>query len=270
LTSSELKTVVTEYNIPLDLHLRLPPPGMTLNRLPSRHFGGHWFSFENKTGRGTKKCFKEVTSRLKWWKRKIFLLDRCAIPDAMPWKHGDTDLHDDFSASYNKNDAARLSEFLVHLRPPPRHFNDTFLKLPTWTRTVVSKGDPILEDQCPKPRVTPSLAVGVEIPELIPFQKNLEKPNSKIVVAREKKDQQNLAKAEAKRDGAGNAEGPRKKRKVQKHNEPTQSGSKEAFSATPLHQAAPEVSKRPVTIAEVAKDTPIPRRKFLTLVVTRT
>ncbi|GJT44228.1 hypothetical protein Tco_0952943 [Tanacetum coccineum] len=147
---------------------------------------------------------------------------------------------------------------------------DTFLKLSTWTRTVVSKGDPILEDQRPKPCVTLPLAVGVEIPELTPFQKNLEKPNSKIVVAREKKDQQNLAKAEAKRDGAGNAEGPRKKQKVQKHNEPTQSGSEEAFLATPLHQAAPKVTKRPVTIAEVAKDTPIPRRKFLTIVVTRT
>ncbi|GJU26008.1 ribonuclease H-like domain-containing protein [Tanacetum coccineum] len=148
LTSSELKTAVTEYNIPMDLHLHLPPPGMTLNRLSLRyiglyieqlkqgglripfssfflavirHFGGHWFSFENKTGRGTKKCFKEVTSSLKWWKKKIFLLDRRAIPDAMPWRHGDTDLHDDFSASYNENDVARLSEFLVPLRPPPRH-----------------------------------------------------------------------------------------------------------------------------------------------------
>ncbi|GJT65198.1 hypothetical protein Tco_1016678 [Tanacetum coccineum] len=244
LTSSELKTVVTEYNIPLDLHLRLPPPGMTMNRLPSRyiglyikqleqgglripfssfflavirHFGGHWFSFENKTGRGTKKCFKEVTSRLKWWKRKIFLLDRCAIPDAMPWKHGDTDLHDDFSASYNKNDAARLSEFLVHLRPPPRH----------------------LLYVC-------GLTTDCRHPE---SQYNI-------------RDQDNN---EAKRDGAGNAEGPRKKRRVQKHNESTQSSSKEAFSATLLHQATPEVARRLVTVVEVSKDTPHPEKEVVDL-----
>nr|GEV43640.1 putative reverse transcriptase domain-containing protein [Tanacetum cinerariifolium] len=163
LTSLELKKVVEEYCIPLDLHPRLPHPDMTMNRLPSRyiglfieqleqdglrisfysfflavirHFGlhgsqlvsmrvnrvilfevrcislnintsvslfwvfyklckqGHWFSFENKTGRGTRKCFKEVTSSLKGWKKKFFLIDRRAIPDAMPWRHPEG--NDDF------------------------------------------------------------------------------------------------------------------------------------------------------------------------------
>ncbi|GJY84914.1 hypothetical protein Tco_0498940 [Tanacetum coccineum] len=353
LTSSKLKAVVNEYCIPLDLHPRLPPPGMTMNRLPSRyiglyveqleqgglripfssfflvvirHFGvhvsqlvsmgvnrvilfkirclslyinptvslfrvfyklckqGHWFSFENKTGRGTRKCFKEVTMSLKGWKRKFFLLDRRAIPDAMPWRHGDIDLHDDLPANYNENDVARLSEFLVPLRPPPRHLlyvcglttacrhpdlrydikdqdknvisMDTFLKLPTWIETVVSKGDPIPEDQRPKPRVTPPLPVGFKLPELTAFQKNLEKPNPKIVAAREKKEQLNLAKAEAKRVGTGGVEGPRKKQRVQKQSEPTQSGSKETLSATPLHQAIPEAAKKPVAVIapEVTKD----------------
>ncbi|GJX58004.1 putative ribonuclease H-like domain-containing protein [Tanacetum coccineum] len=228
LTSSEPKADFNEYCISLDLHPRLSHSGMTMNRLPSRyiglyieqleqgdlrvlfssfflvvirHFGvhvlqlvsmgvnmGHWFSFENKTGRDTKKCFKEVTLSLKGWKKKFFLLDCHAISDAMPWRHGDTDLHDDFLTTYNGNDVARLSEFLVPLRPPPRHllymcglttacrhpdlqYNikdqdknvismDTFLKLPTWTGIVVSKGDPVSEDQRPKPRVTPPLALG--------------------------------------------------------------------------------------------------------------
>ncbi|GJZ03686.1 hypothetical protein Tco_0536961 [Tanacetum coccineum] len=241
LTLSELKTTVNEYCIPLDLHPHLPPPGMTMNRLPSRYIGLYIEQLEQG------------------------------------------DLHDDFLTNYNENDVARLSEFLVPLRPSPCHllyvcgltmacqhpklqYNirdqyknvismDTFLKLPTWIETVVSKGDPLLEDQCPKPRVTPPLAVHVEIPKLTPFQKNLEKPNSKIATARVKKDQQNLEKAEAKRDGAGNAEGLRKKRRVQKHNELTQSSSEEAFSDTPLHQAALEVAKRPVTVVEAAKDT---------------
>ncbi|GJY58422.1 hypothetical protein Tco_0458314 [Tanacetum coccineum] len=112
LTSTELKDAINGYCIPLDLHPRLPHPGMTMNRLPSRYI---------------------VISM------------------------------------------------------------DTFLKLPTWTRTVVSKGDPLLEDQRPKPRVTPPLPVGAPIPALTPFQKNLEKPNPKIAAAREKKDQTELA-----------------------------------------------------------------------------
>nr|GEU66415.1 retrovirus-related Pol polyprotein from transposon TNT 1-94 [Tanacetum cinerariifolium] len=35
LTSSELETAIKEYYIPADLHPRLPPSGMTMNRLPS-------------------------------------------------------------------------------------------------------------------------------------------------------------------------------------------------------------------------------------------
>ncbi|GKE41817.1 hypothetical protein Tco_1469101, partial [Tanacetum coccineum] len=143
LTSTELKDAINEYCIPLDLHPRLPHSGMTMNRLLSRYIG---------------------------WKKKFFLLDRRAIPDAMPWRHSDTDLHDDFPAHFNEDDVALISM-------------DTFLKLPTWTRTVVSKGDPLLEDQRPKPRVTPPLLVGAPIPALTPFQKNLEKPNPKIVAA---------------------------------------------------------------------------------------
>ncbi|GJZ18129.1 hypothetical protein Tco_0554252 [Tanacetum coccineum] len=186
---------VNEYCIPLDLHPRLLPPGMMMNRLLSRYIGlyieqleqgglrvpfssfflavirhfsvhflqlvlmvvdrGHWFSFENKTGCGTKKYLKEVTSSLKGWKKKFFLLDRHAILDAMPWRYGDTDFHDDFLTTYNENDDAHLSE-------------------------------------------------------------------------------------------------SKKKQKVQEHNEPTQFGSEGTLSVTPLYQAAPEVVKKPTTVASEA------------------
>nr|GEW01137.1 hypothetical protein [Tanacetum cinerariifolium] len=223
LTSSELEAVVADYLIPLDLHPRLPPPGMTMDKLPSWYIGlymeqlvpmgvnrDHWFSFKNKTGRGTRKCFKDVTTSLK-------------------------DLHDDFPSNFNQDDVERLSEFFVPLRPPPHHLLyvcgltmacrhpglsysikdqdknlisvDTFLKLPTWTGTIVSKGDPIPEDQRLKPRVTPPLLEGFKIPNLTAFQRNVEMPNTKIVVAREKKERQSLARAEAKRAGVGHAGG---------------------------------------------------------------
>nr|GEU47146.1 putative transposase (putative), gypsy type [Tanacetum cinerariifolium] len=204
---------------------------------------GHWFSFENKTGRGTRKCFKEVTTSLKGWKRKFFLIDRRAISDAMPWRHGDTDLHDKFPSNFNQDDVERLSEFLLPLRPPPCHLlyvcglttacrhpglsysikdqdknvinMDTFLKLPTWTGTIVSKGDPILEDQRPKPR----------------------------------------------------AGGSRKKQKVHKQNEPTQSGSEDTLSANPIHQAHPEAAKKHATVIppEVAQGGPHVKKEVVDL-----
>nr|GEV65067.1 hypothetical protein [Tanacetum cinerariifolium] len=93
----------------------------------------------------------------------------------------------------------------------------------TINRTVVNKGDPIPKDQRPKRRVTPSLPVGDPIPALTPFQKNLEKPNPKIAAAREKKDQQSLTRAEAKR-------------------------AEDTLSASPLNQAISKTVLNPATV----------------------
>ncbi|GJX81320.1 hypothetical protein Tco_0330801 [Tanacetum coccineum] len=122
---------------------------------------GHWFLFENKIGGRSMNFFKEVTSSLKGWKKKFFLIDRRAIPDAMPWRHSDTDVRDDFPNNYNEEHADRLATPVVLLRPPPcgltmvcRHSElryiindaegqaitmDDFLLLPDSTRTIVSK-----------------------------------------------------------------------------------------------------------------------------------
>ncbi|GKF01460.1 hypothetical protein Tco_0028383, partial [Tanacetum coccineum] len=241
----------------------------------TRLSAGHWFSFENKSGGRSRKCFKEVTSSLKGWKKKNFLINCHAIPDAMPWRHTDTDLRDDFPAHYSESDDARLAEFVVPLHSPPRHLlymcglttacqhpelayiikdrdgnvitMDAFLKLPIWTGTVVSKGDPIPEDQRLKLCTTPPLAIGETILEKSPFQKNLEKSNSKIAAVREKKDQRNLVKLQAKRAGEGISDAPQKKRKVRKNQEPDGSGSEKTLSPTPLHHVSPENVKEPAT-----------------------
>nr|GFB23233.1 hypothetical protein [Tanacetum cinerariifolium] len=42
---------------------------------------------------------------------------------------------------------------------------DDFLKLPVWNGTIVSKGDPIPNDQCPSLRTSPPLEAGKLIPE---------------------------------------------------------------------------------------------------------
>ncbi|GJU14897.1 hypothetical protein Tco_1142863, partial [Tanacetum coccineum] len=143
LTSSELKEAIDEYCIPLDLHPRLPPLGMTMNRLPSRYIGLYIEQLEQEGLR---------------------------VP---------------FS-----------SFFLAVIR----HFGVHVSQL---VPMGVNRGNPIPDEQRPKSRVTPLLTVGVSVPELTPFQKNLEKPNPKIDAAREKKvPTKNFAKAEAKRVGA--------------------------------------------------------------------
>ncbi|GJR22118.1 hypothetical protein Tco_0890681 [Tanacetum coccineum] len=54
-------------------------------------------------------------SSLKDWKKKFFLIDRRAIPDAMPWRHIDTDVRDDFPVNYKEGDADRLAEHIILL-----------------------------------------------------------------------------------------------------------------------------------------------------------
>ncbi|GKB49610.1 hypothetical protein Tco_0900363 [Tanacetum coccineum] len=168
LTPSKLKAAVSEYCIPLDLHPRLSHPGMTMNRLPSRYIGLYIEQLEQ----GLRILFSSFFLAVI---RHFGVHVSQLVSMGVNRRHGDTDLHDDFPTTYSESDAARLSEFLVPLRSPPRHllyvcgltmacrhpelqynindqdkngnFMDTFLKLPTWTRTVVSKGDPILKDQ---------------------------------------------------------------------------------------------------------------------------
>nr|GEY17812.1 hypothetical protein [Tanacetum cinerariifolium] len=163
LTTKELKEAIIEYCIPTDLHPRLPPPDLTMNKLSSKYTGIY-------------------IEQLKQGGRR-------AILDAMPWRHIDTGLRDDFPLHYNEDDVARLAEFVIPLRPPPLLTMDAFLKLPVWTGTVVRKGDPIPDGERPKLRTTPPLAARQLIHENSPTQKNLEKPNLKIAAAREKKDQ---------------------------------------------------------------------------------
>ena len=81
---------------------------------------GNWFSFESRTGRRARKCFREVLSGLKHWKSYFFLIDRRAIPDAMAWRHRDSKITDvnDFPLSHPESAADRLAEKPILLRKP--------------------------------------------------------------------------------------------------------------------------------------------------------
>nr|GEZ01079.1 hypothetical protein [Tanacetum cinerariifolium] len=120
---------------------------------------GHWFSFENKSGKCTKKCFREITPSIKGWTKKFFLIDQRAIPDAMAQRDRDTDVSDDFTISYNDTYADMMAKKICK-----NHH----------------KGDPLLEDQRPLNRTTDPCA----------RQLNAEKPGQNIVEAREKKEKQ--------------------------------------------------------------------------------
>ncbi|GKA45555.1 hypothetical protein Tco_0738351, partial [Tanacetum coccineum] len=150
LTSDEVNNLVVEYVIPLDLHPCIPPSGLTMNMLPADKIGlnrvtlfeiycrsleinpsvnlfrafyklnkqGHWFSFECRSGKGGHdKIFNEFCTSLKHWKDRFFLIDRRAIPDAMPWRHQDSSLADPSATGVRAEDIHRLCENVIDLRP---------------------------------------------------------------------------------------------------------------------------------------------------------
>nr|GFA02250.1 hypothetical protein [Tanacetum cinerariifolium] len=194
LFTQELKEVVTEYCIPKDLYPRLPLSDFTMNKLPSKYIR---ISVEQLEQGGLRIPFstfflavirhfrvhvsqlvpmgvnREVTTSLKGWKKKFFLIDRRDVLETMPWRHTDTDLPDDFPNHYNESDAE--AEINVPIRPPHRHLLymcglttacrhpefsymikdpdgkvlslDDFLQLPVRRGTIMSKGDHILDNQ---------------------------------------------------------------------------------------------------------------------------
>nr|GEV76388.1 hypothetical protein [Tanacetum cinerariifolium] len=116
-----------------------------------------------------------------------------------------------------------------------RAFHRYFLHLLVWTGTVVSKGDPIPNDQCPVNRTTPPLVIGQLIPEKTVAQRNVEKPNTKIAKASEK-EKLAQAKIHLKHAGEEGSVAPQKKR-ARKARDATASGSEETTSVTSIHQA---------------------------------
>lgn len=84
---------------------------------------GCWFSFEKRVHAERKVCFGDFPSCLKGWKRQFFLIDRQAIPFAMPWRHQDSDVSDPFSkGEYNIAHAERLAETVIEPFQVPQGF----------------------------------------------------------------------------------------------------------------------------------------------------
>ncbi|GKC24688.1 hypothetical protein Tco_1026838 [Tanacetum coccineum] len=79
---------------------------------------GHWFSFERRSGKGGHdKIFNEFCSSLKNWKDRFFLIDRRAIPDAMPWRHHNSSVLDPPPTGVRAEDIRRLCENVTDVRP---------------------------------------------------------------------------------------------------------------------------------------------------------
>ncbi|GJW88658.1 hypothetical protein Tco_0163998 [Tanacetum coccineum] len=82
---------------------------------------GDWFSFEKRAGKDFRgKILNETFSCMKKWKGRFFFIDRRAIPDAMCWRHHDSDISDPAPKDgFDEDDVINLTHQPIDIRGIP-------------------------------------------------------------------------------------------------------------------------------------------------------
>ncbi|GJR71069.1 hypothetical protein Tco_0083434 [Tanacetum coccineum] len=236
---------------------------------------GDWFTFEKRVGPGSGgKILNETFSGLKGWKKRFFFLDRRAIPQAMAWRHHDSDIHDPLPTDgFSASDVATLTSQSIDIRPVPSGllfhaglattwefpgflpvFKDTegnvvtmseYLQFPFLDGATIGQGDALSARNPITQRTTGPLPVNQSPPEKTARLKEVETSDPKIVAIRERKARAAAKKrAERKRaaDGEGGSKGKTKRRKVSAVRAEEEDSTEEASSASPLRAVAPNPS----------------------------
>nr|GEY42985.1 hypothetical protein [Tanacetum cinerariifolium]GEY43315.1 hypothetical protein [Tanacetum cinerariifolium]GEY46751.1 hypothetical protein [Tanacetum cinerariifolium] len=114
MTTKDVKSLARKYNVPLDLQHCVLTEGWIVDKLPEDAIGLYEQFFEFS---GLRVPFLTF---LLGWKDRFFFIDRRAIPDAMAWRHHDSDVYDAFSDNdFSIQDVKTLIERIIDLRPVP-------------------------------------------------------------------------------------------------------------------------------------------------------
>ncbi|GJU53787.1 hypothetical protein Tco_1227501 [Tanacetum coccineum] len=179
---------------------------------------GHWFSFEKRIGKGGGgKMFRETFFGIKGWKKRFFFLDRRAIPDAMAWRHHDSDVNDPMP-----EDEVTMSEYI---------------RFPFLFGAAIEKGPPLAGQDRIVQHTTPLLSVDQPISDKTNHQKEVKAEDPKIVATRERKARAAAKKKENKKRSHDEGKGSRSKVRRKKSSAVRKDGeasSEHISSPTPL------------------------------------
>ncbi|GJU47840.1 hypothetical protein Tco_1217395, partial [Tanacetum coccineum] len=179
------------------------------------------------------------------WKGRFFFIDRRAIPDAMCWRHNDSDISDPVPKDgFDEDDVIALTHQPIDIRGIPSGllfsaglaitwefpkfrplFKDPeghvvtmseYLRLPFLSGMTIEAGEALTEQGINPQHTTTPLSADEQVPEKTDSQQRVEDSNPKIVATRIRK-----ATAAAKRkaeksresEGAGGSEGGSKRRR---------------------------------------------------------
>ncbi|GJX21039.1 hypothetical protein Tco_0223716 [Tanacetum coccineum] len=207
---------------------------------------GDWFSFEKRAGKDFRgKILNETFSCMKKWKGRFFFIDRRAIPDAMCWRHHDSDISDPAPKDgFDEADVITLTNQPIDIRGIPSGllfsaglaitwefpkfrplFKDPegnvvtmseYVRLPFLSGMTIEAGEALTKQNVIPQHTTTPLSADEQVPDKTDSQQKVEASDPKIVATRIRK-----ANAAAKRkaekhresEGAGGSEGSSKRRK---------------------------------------------------------
>ncbi|PWA98462.1 transposase (putative), gypsy type [Artemisia annua] len=203
--------------VPLGLHrvtlfevycrsLHIPPTTSLFRVFYKLCKQGCWFSFEKRTGRNRK-----------GWKEEFFLIDRRAIPFAMPWRHRDSDVSNPFpTGDFVVSHAESLAETILEPFNFPHDFLymlglSTYWKYPGFRAELVdeegrvvtmadylkkpsirknvnrAKGDKLREGEEPVMHLTKPLPSNADVPAKSAELQKVELPSDKVLAAKDRK-----------------------------------------------------------------------------------
>ncbi|GJV44053.1 hypothetical protein Tco_1428589 [Tanacetum coccineum] len=207
---------------------------------------GDWFSFEKRAGKDFRgKILNETFSCMKKWKGRFFFIDRRAIPDAMCWRHHDSDISDPAPKDgFDEADVIALTHQSIDIRGIPSGllfsaglaitwefpkfrplFKDPeghvvtmseYLRLPFLSGMTIEAGEALTEQNVIPQHTTTPLSADEQVPEKTDSQQRVEASYPKIVATRIRKaNAATIRKADKNREseGAGGSEGSSKRHK---------------------------------------------------------
>ncbi|GJW50021.1 hypothetical protein Tco_0091372 [Tanacetum coccineum] len=207
---------------------------------------GDWFSFEKRAGKDFRgKILNETFSCMKKWKGRFFFIDRRAIPDAMCWRHHDSDISDPAPKDgFDEDDVIALTNQPIDIRGIPSGllfsaglaitwefpksrplFKDPegnvvtmseYLRLPFLSGMTIEAGESLTEQDVIPQHTTTPLSDDEQVPGKTDSQQRVEASDPKIVATRIRKAHAAAKrKAEKHRESecARGSEGSSKRRK---------------------------------------------------------
>ncbi|GJW79436.1 hypothetical protein Tco_0143411 [Tanacetum coccineum] len=192
LTSDEIKSLVAEYAIPLDLHPCVPPSSLTMNKLPTDKIGSLVIIRTSLGEKGSRQDFQRVLHESQALEGPVFFIDRRAIPDAMPWRHQDSSVADPTPTGVRAEDIRRLCKNVIDLRPVHPAMLYAMGLTTIWKHVghhpVFKNGEGMVAttNEVIPQHTTPPLPFSTQISEKSDHQKVVEYENERVLAAKQK------------------------------------------------------------------------------------